>query len=369
MNSVDYLLEAFLLSKKANSKDIRPNPFVGAIIVDENDQIIGRGFHQKYGEAHAEVMAINDALTQKTDLSSCTLYVTLEPCSHYGKTPPCTQLILKNKIPKVVIGSMDPNPLVSGAEILQKEGVIVEKHQVQEIIEWNKTFRINQQLKRPQYILKTATTANGKIADRQGNSQWISNEKSRQYVHQHIRTNADAILTTAHTILKDNATMNIRVSGAAAKELNLVVIDRDLSLLEPSHQKLGIFYKRTNTRIYIISDKMPDKQVRGDVEIISTSFQDGRIQFNELNEILLQKRLCQILVEAGATLNTAMIEQQLIDEFNVFICPSLLLDCQSINVFNSTQFHNLNNSTKLRLKETMHFDQDVLLKYEVVYSA
>ena len=211
MTSADYLHTAFLLAKRANSKNIRPNPFVGAIVVDDEGKIIGEGYHQKAGEAHAEVLAINDAFAKSKDLSNSTLYVSLEPCSHSGKTPPCTHLILEHKIPKVVIGSMDPNPLVSGAKELTDAGVNVEICILPEIVELNNTFNINQLNKRPKYILKAATTLNGKISDRLGNSKWISNDKSRNYVHQVLRTNADAILTTATTVIKDNATMNIRV--------------------------------------------------------------------------------------------------------------------------------------------------------------
>ena len=226
MTSEEYLHTAFLLAKRANSRDIRPNPFVGAIIVDQNGEIIGEGYHQKAGEAHAEVIAINNALLKTNDLSKFTLYVTLEPCSHVGKTPPCTSLILEHKIPKVVIGSMDPNPLVSGAALLTDRGVNVEICILPEIVELNNIFNINQLNKRPKYILKAATTLNGKIADRFGNSKWISNEKSRAYVHQILRSNADAILTTAKTVIKDNASMNIRLPASEPRELNLIIIDK-----------------------------------------------------------------------------------------------------------------------------------------------
>jgi len=137
------------LAEQGNPKAIRPNPHVGAVVVSANDEIVGEGFHQKAGEAHAEVMAIRNALDHGAKLDTCTLYVTLEPCSHTGKTPPCTTLILQHRIPRVVIGSMDPNPLVSGAEILRKNGVVVEVHVLPEILALNDTFIINQSLKRP----------------------------------------------------------------------------------------------------------------------------------------------------------------------------------------------------------------------------
>lgn len=367
MNSEDYLHIAFLLAKRANSKDIRPNPYVGAIVVDHNGEIIGEGYHQKAGEAHAEVLAINNALLKYADLSTTTLYVTLEPCSHTGKTPPCTNLILAHRIPKVVIGSMDPNPLVSGAKLLFDAGVNVEIGIQPWIVEQNSTFNINQFNKRPKYVLKAATTINGKIADGQGISKWISNEKSRAYVHQILRSNADAILTTAQTVIKDNAKMNIRVPNADAKELNLIIIDRALSVLEPGNKGLGIFYDRKDTKIYLLTDKENTNAIPQNVEIIKANFPKGAIDLTEINELLLKKNICEILVEGGGKLNATLIKQQLIDEIAMFICPSLLLDNNGINVFNDSAFQSIENRVQLNLTETLQFDDDLLLKYKLLY--
>jgi diaminohydroxyphosphoribosylaminopyrimidine deaminase/5-amino-6-(5-phosphoribosylamino)uracil reductase len=365
MTSADYLHTAFLLAKRANSKDIRPNPFVGAIVVDDKGIIIGEGFHQKAGEAHAEVLAINDALAKTKDLSNSTLYVSLEPCSHSGKTPPCTHLILEHKIPKVVIGSMDPNPLVSGAKKLKDAGVNVEICILPEIVKLNSTFNINQLNKRPKFILKSATTLNGKMGDRFGNSKWISNDKSRNYVHQVLRSNADAILTTATTVIKDNATMNSRV--AEAKELNLIIIDKKLDILKEENKALNIFYKREKTKIYLVTDKTFENKLPEHIEIINVNIQEGECDLNQLSTILLNKNICEILVEAGGKLNASLIKAKIIDELNVFICPSLLIDNSSINLFNSSELQQIENSIQLSLLETLSFDNDIMMKYKVLY--
>jgi len=367
MTSKDYLHIALLLAKRANSSDIRPNPFVGAILVNEKGEIIGEGFHQKAGEAHAEVIAINDALLKSSDLTSCTLYVTLEPCSHTGKTPPCTNLILEHKIQKVVIGSMDPNPLVSGAKLLTEAGVNVEICVLPEIVELNSTFNVNQLNKRPRYILKAASTLNGQIADRFGNSKWISNAKSRDYVHQVLRKHADAILTTANTVIKDNATMNIRLNGTEPKELNLVVIDKNLDILKKENEGLGIFYKRNNTKIYLVTDRALEESLPENVEIIKVNIIQNRCDLVQLSEILLLKNICEILVEAGGKLNASLVEAKLVDEINMFICPSLLIDNNALNVFNSNKIQAIGNSIKLSLLETQSFDDDILLRYNVLY--
>jgi diaminohydroxyphosphoribosylaminopyrimidine deaminase/5-amino-6-(5-phosphoribosylamino)uracil reductase len=367
MTSVDYLHSANLLAKKANSLNIRPNPFVGAIVVDKNGQIIGKGYHQKAGEAHAEVNAINDALLQNKDLSSCTLYVTLEPCSHTGKTPPCTNLIIEHKIQKVVIGSMDPNTLVSGAKTLTDAGVEVEVCILPEIVELNSTFNINQINKRPKYILKSATTINGKVADRLGNSKWISNEQSRNYVHEILRSNADAILTTAHTIIKDNATMNIRIANTEPKELNLIVIDKDLAILNEENKGLSLFYERKFTKIYLLTDKEYTTTLPQQIEIIKTNFSAGIINMAELSQDFLRKNICEILVEAGGKLNASLIKQQLIDEIVLLLCPSLLSDNEAINILNDSSFQPIENKYSLKLIETKQLDNDLMIKYKVLY--
>ena len=367
MTSEEYLHTAFLLAKRANSRDIRPNPFVGAIIVDQNGEIIGEGYHQKAGEAHAEVIAINNALLKTNDLSKFTLYVTLEPCSHVGKTPPCTSLILEHKIPKVVIGSMDPNPLVSGAALLTDRGVNVEICILPEIVELNNIFNINQLNKRPKYILKAATTLNGKIADRFGNSKWISNEKSRAYVHQILRSNADAILTTAKTVIKDNASMNIRLPASEPRELNLIIIDKQLDILKEENKSLGIFHHRNKTKIYLVSNNTYPYSLPENVEIINVEINNDEFDLVQLSDILLSKNICQVLVETGGKLNASLIKQRLIDEINLFICPSIIIDNDGISIFSSTEFQEIEKSIQLSLIEALTFDNDIMLKYKVLF--
>jgi diaminohydroxyphosphoribosylaminopyrimidine deaminase/5-amino-6-(5-phosphoribosylamino)uracil reductase len=367
MTSEEYLHTAFLLAKRANSRDIRPNPFVGAIIVDQNGEIIGEGYHQKAREAHAEVIAINNALLKTNNLSKCTLYVTLEPCSHVGKTPPCTSLILEHKIPKVVIGSMDPNPLVSGAALLTDRGVNVEICILPEIVELNNIFNINQLNKRPKYILKAATTVNGKIADRCGNSKWISNEKSRAYVHQILRTNADSILTTSKTVIKDNASMNIRIPASEPRELNIIIIDNHLDILKEENKSLGIFYQRNNTKIYLVSNTTYPYSLPENIEIINVDINNDEFDLVQLSDILLSKNMCEVLIEAGGKLNASLIKQKLIDEINLFICPSIIIDNDGISIFSSTEFQEIEKSIQLSLIEAQIFDNDIMLKYKVLF--
>ena len=365
MDALAYLQKAFLLAQKANPKNIRPNPFVGAIIVDEMGGIIGEGYHKKLGEPHAEVFAIQQALENHTDLSKCTLYVTLEPCSHFGKTPPCTDLILQHRLKKVVMGALDPNPKVSGAKILAEAGIEVEIIPIPELDKLNQVFIVNQKYKRPRYILKTATTINGSIADRYGNSKWISNEKSRQYVHATLRDQVDAILTSAKTVLQDNAKLNIRMEGQEEKEQHLIILDKNLSILE--NKELAIFYKRTKSKIYLVTHLDGPEPTEDFMEIIHVPLIDGHLDLRTLSKKLLEKNICEVLIEGGGKLNASFISNDLVDEMNIFIAPKILTDPSSINAFSSGIFQEIDETQHLQLFELIQFDSDVLLRYNVLH--
>ena len=262
---------------------------------------------------------------------------------------------------------MDPNPLVSGATLLTEAGVNVEICILPEIVALNSTFNANQLNKRPKYILKAATTINGKISDRLGNSKWISNVKSRNYVHQALRTNADAILTTAKTVMKDNATMNIRLADAEPKELNLIIIDKQLDILKEENKGLGIFYPRKETKIYLITDKTYEHTLPENIEIINTNINGWECDLIQLNEILLKKNICEVLVEAGGKLNASLLKGKLVDELIVFMGPSLLIDNNALNLFNTNDLQTIEDSVQLSLMETQTFDNDIMLKYKLLY--
>ncbi len=363
MTPSDYLRAALLLAQRAHPKDIRPNPFVGALVVSEEGEIVGEGYHQKAGKEHAEVLAINDALTKNANLTTCTLYVTMEPCSHHGKTPPCTDLILQHRIPKVVIGTMDPNPMVSGAKKLSEAGVVIELVNLPELIEMNSVFNINQVHQRSKFILKSAITKNGKIADQFGNSKWISNAKSRQYVHQVLRNHADAILTTAKTVISDNASMNIRIEGEEHQELNVVVIDKKLDLLKADNKVLNIFYPRVNSTIYLVSDQDADEKLSDDIEIIKVPFINGKCDLTVLSEQLIARNICEVLVEAGSILNSDLMEAELIDEIYLFIATSIVMDGNAIGIFNGNDLSDMLKKFRFELAGTEYVDDDILEKY------
>ena len=360
--AIDYCIN---LAKNANENDIRPNPFVGAVIVDQADQVIGEGFHQKLGGPHAEVYAIEQALQKTTDLSQSTLYVSLEPCSHFGKTPPCVDLIIQHKIKKVVIASLDPNPKVSSVEKLRLAGVEVEVLNEPLALTLNRRFFTQHSKQRPYFILKTASTIDGKIADRKYKSKWISNELSRQFVHTQLRTNTDAILTSYKTVLEDKASFTIRIDGAPIRETNVIIIDKALTLLNTAYSTLPIFYNRTNTKIYFITDKKDLPFVSSSIEFIHGVFNEAGLVFSSIVGQLLEKGIYTILTEGGRHLNASLIHQTMADELYWFIAPKLLNDLQAVSIFGIDQMNSLENASTLELLNMQRFQEDVLLHYYI----
>jgi diaminohydroxyphosphoribosylaminopyrimidine deaminase/5-amino-6-(5-phosphoribosylamino)uracil reductase len=351
------------LAKKANENEIRPNPFVGAVIVDHEGQLIGEGYHQKLGGPHAEVYAIEQALEKTTDLSRATLFVSLEPCSHFGKTPPCVDLIIQHKIKKVVIASLDPNPKVASVAKLMEHGIEVEVVSDLSATLLNARFFTNQIKNRPHYILKLASTIDGKIADYAKNSQWISNAASRQFVHDHLRANVDAIITSYKTVIQDQASLTIRNTGGSIQETNVLVIDKNLDLLEKQYESLPIFYPRTNTKIIFITANSPSIQLPENIECIIGTFNEQGLVFSTISAKLLELGFYKILTEAGSQLNSSMIQQNIADELYWFIAPSILNDVNAHPMIGLDEFRGLDKKVQLSLIETKVIDGDVLLHY------
>ena len=354
---------AINLAKKANENEIRPNPFVGAVVLDHQGQLIGEGYHQKLGGPHAEVFAIKQALQKTADLSEATLYVSLEPCSHYGKTPPCVDLIIQHKIKKVVIASLDPNPKVASVAKLIEHGIEVEVVDDLSSTLLNARFFTNQMKNRPHYILKLASTIDGKIADYAKNSQWISNAASRQFVHDHLRANMDAIMTSYKTLIQDQASLTIRNTAGIIQETNVIVIDKNLDLLEKKYESLPIFYPRTTTKIIIVTANPPSSPLPEHTECIIGKFNAHGLVFSSISTKLLELGYYKILTEAGSQLNSSMIQQNMADELYWFIAPSILNDVNGLPMLGLDEFRGLDKKIQLSLIETKVIDQDVLLHY------
>jgi diaminohydroxyphosphoribosylaminopyrimidine deaminase/5-amino-6-(5-phosphoribosylamino)uracil reductase len=292
-----------------------PNPMVGAVLVYEN-KIIGEGFHQKYGEAHAEVNCINCVpAEQKSLIEKSTLYVSLEPCAHHGKTPPCADLIVKNKIKKVVIGCQDVYEQVAGKGIekLQNAGVEVVTGVLEnESKDLNKRFFTFHQQKRPYIILKWAQSANAKIGSKNGERVLISNEFSNRLVHK-WRSEEAGILVGKNTALKDDPSLTTRLW----KGKNPVRIAIDLQLKLPV--SLKIFNDESETIIYNLLKNSPGKNI----EYIQLKPEN---LLESLLSSLYENEIQSLLVEGGAKTLQSFIDQNLWDEARVITNGKMIIE-------------------------------------------
>lgn len=331
---------ALNLAKKAKGK-CAPNPMVGAVVVNDG-KIVGTGYHQKAGEPHAEVIAIGEA-GEKAD--GATIYVTLEPCSHHGKTPPCTDLIIRSKLKKVVFSIFDPNELVDGKKKLEESGIEVETGILAEqAFALNQAFFIRQILKRPLISLKLATSLDGFIADIHGKSQWITGFESRKYTHQ-LRAQHRAIMAGTNTILADNPSLDVRhVNGENPLR---VIVDRTGRIPKDANVfKTDNFVVFTSNKIYYT-----------DCEYLEPDEFTLKKVFNILSE---KYQICTVFVEGGSKLISSLLKENLFDYFYHFVAPFPLGD--GAKMF--SQAFSLMNHPTFRREEIMQLDGDILIKYK-----
>jgi len=289
------------------SGQVSPNPLVGCVI-KQDGKIIGEGWHKKYGEAHAEVNAVN-SVSDKSILKESEVYVTLEPCSHFGKTPPCADLLIQHKVKKVVVANLDSNPLVAGEGIrkLRSAGIEV----ITGVLEkkgraMNKRFFTFIEKQRPYIILKWAETADGFVARKNFDSKWISDEYSRQFVHK-WRTE-DSVLVGMRTAQLDNPELNVR--DWSGRNPVRIVIDRFLKL----NEKIHLFDGSQKTVCYNVlkDEELPNLSL---IRIAEADF------LHHLIQDLYKKGIQSVIVEGGSQTLQAFIELELWDEARIFVSP------------------------------------------------
>ncbi len=291
---------------------VSPNPMVGAVIVHDG-KIIGEGYHQQYGQAHAEVNAINDALAKFDNagelFKKSTIYVSLEPCAHYGKTPPCADLIIKHHIPKVVVGCRDPFDQVDGKGIekLKDAGIEVLVGVLEDECKWlNRRFFTRVQQHRPYIILKWAQTADGFFAPDDNKQHWITGLESRKLVHQ-WRGEEDAILVGKNTVLADNPQLNVRYGDGRSPKR--IVIDRRLELKNNLH----VFDQSVETLIF----NEIKTAIDGKNKYIALEDFDRYVPQYILYQLYLQD-IQSVIIEGGAYTLNSFIEAGLWDEARIF---------------------------------------------------
>ncbi|CAM2847895.1 bifunctional diaminohydroxyphosphoribosylaminopyrimidine deaminase/5-amino-6-(5-phosphoribosylamino)uracil reductase RibD [Hathewaya histolytica] len=315
-----YMKIALDLANKGRGK-VNPNPMVGAIIVKDN-RIIASGYHKEYGKAHAEVDAINNAID---DVTGATMYVNLEPCFHYGKTGPCVDKIIEKKISRVVIGMVDPNPMVSGKGItkLKEAGIevvvgVLEK----ESIKLNEVFIKYITHKKPFVILKTATSLDSKIATISGESKWITGEESRIDVHK-LRGEVSGIMVGIDTIIKDNPQLTCRVKDT----INPIRIIVDSHLRIPMESKVlqGINKAKTIIATTEKADKCKLSTLTNlGVKVLIVKSKYERVDLQDLMIKLGELRIDSILLEGGSTLNFSALDECIVDKIQIYIAPKII---------------------------------------------
>ena len=346
-------------AKKADGKT-SPNPMVGALIVDDDGKIISTGYHHKCGDIHAEVDAIKNA---KKSVKGKILVVNLEPCSHFGKTPPCADLIIEKGIKKVVIGTVDPNVKVAGRGIkkLQKAGIeVVIGVLEEECKKLNEIFFKNHKENKLFVASKIAQTLDGKIALENGVSKWITSEKSRKYV-QKIRYKYDGILTSAKTVLADNPSLTLR--GGKRKNYARIILDKNLDCL-PNCK----VFKDDGEKVFVFCSKTAIKKRKkysDNVEIISTPLLKGHLDLTFICKTLFEKGLRSVLIEAGGALNYAFLEQNLIDKIFLFIAPKVFGDEKAKNSFYGQSLSKIENCTNFQIENVKFIKPDVLIEMTV----
>lgn len=310
---------------------VSPNPLVGCVIVSSDGDIIGEGFHERYGKAHAEVNAVN-SVRDKSKLDQATIYVTMEPCSHHGKTPPCSEMLAELPVKRVVVAMKDPNPKVNGKgiEYLTDNGIDVEvgllKEKAEEV---NRFFIHHMEYGRPYVILKIAQTADGYIAAPNGKSKWISGLKSRELVHR-WRSIYDAVMVGRNTVETDNPTLTVRhVEG---RQPARVVIDGPYGL----SKNLNLFSDQYEEKTIIVTHNRKQAEADADpmLKLMQTNYFRGKILIVDHHEghtnlksalrALGDEGLTSLLVEGGQALSTALLKRGLVDQLELFIAPKLL---------------------------------------------
>ena len=351
MNNEKYeklMRHCFSLAKRSKGKNM-PNPYVGAIVYDEiEDKIISTGYHREYGKAHAEVNAINNA---KGNTKDKTIIVNLEPCSHFGKTPPCADLIIKSGFKKAVVALVDVNPKVkmNGIKKLKKAGIevvlgVLEK----EAQELNKVFIKNILTKKPYVMLKTATTLDSKIATTEKKSKWITNEKSRNQV-QKLRSQYQAIMSASGTILADNPRLNVRLKNKKSP----------IRIIFDPNNKIPLNYNVFNNdgvRIILINNSKIE--VPNYVEKISFT------NFDELFKKLYEMKIYSIMVEGGAGFNSELLRNNEVDEINQFVAPKIF--GSGLDFVQNLVCKEVDDCIKLEDIKIKKFDDDILINGKIV---
>lgn len=366
---MNYMQYAYELAKQGEYTTF-PNPMVGAVLVhDEN--IIGEGFHKKYGDFHAEYNCIKDAKEKgnESKIKDSIMYVTLEPCNHYGKTPPCLDLILMENIKEVHVSMVDPNPQMQGKsiEIMEQHGI---KVVVGELAEYgsklNRRFVHSFSSDMPYVMYKAAMTLDGKIASKANDSKWISSEESRMLTHK-LRMSYSGIMTTYKTVNNDNPRMDVRYDLEGKNPIPIIIdrclkVDMDKTIFK-INEKL-IIVTSSNNREAIETGKSPISNSQGieKIEFVYASETDGKLDMEEAFRKLRLIGIKSIMIECGSSMSWSLVEKDLIDEYVIFIAPKIVGGSDAYSIVGGFGFEKISEATVIEFDETISIGGDVVIR-------
>ena len=355
-----FMKMALAEARKAEGKT-SPNPLVGAVIV-RNGKVISKGYHKKAGSAHAEIDAL-EKIGFKA--KGCTLYVTLEPCNHYGRTPPCTTAIVGSGISRVVVGMQDPNPNVKGGgcEYLSARGVEVKVGVLEEQCRsLNEAYIKYVQTGTPFVALKCALTLDGWMATRTGHSKWITGPASRRFVHR-LRQRSDAVMVGVGTVIKDNPLLTARDVVKGGRQPLRIIVDSNLR----SPMNAQIFKSIDKGPVMVIvgsrckeSSKIKKLEEIG-VSVVKSRIKKGMIDLGALMDILGRKEIVNLMVEGGAKLNHSLISAKLVDKLYIFLAPKLLIGGDGLPMCPGRGPARIDGALLLKDLRLRRFEQDIMV--------
>jgi len=352
-----YMNLAFNLALKGKGKT-SPNPMVGALVVKDG-RIIGRGYHKQAGLAHAEVIALEQAGAKA---NGATLYVTLEPCTHFGRTPPCVHKIIASGIARVIVGMVDPNPINNGKgiEVLRQNKIKVEVGFLEEKLKkLNEVFIKYITKKMPFITVKVGQSLDGKIATKTGDSKWITSDKSRSYAHR-LRANYDAVMVGVNTILRDNPRLNVWFSK---KRIVKIVVDSQLSIPEDAN----IFSKDSSVIIATLAT-LPGQETENrrilaqKAKILDVKEKAGQVNLKDMLKKLARMEISNILVEGGGTLIGSLFDEGLVDKVMFFISPKIIGGKDAFSSVMGSGVSRIEKAIKLKDVHLRRIGQDFLIE-------
>lgn len=337
-----------------------PNPMVGAVVVRDGC-IVSEGYHARSGAPHAEVTALENAAGAASDAD---LYVTLEPCCHYGRTPPCTDRIIQAGIRRVVIPTLDPNPLVSGrgVQTLRASGITVETGLLsEEAARLNEAFAKFIKSHIPFVILKAAISLDGKIATRSGDARWISGERSREHVHA-LRNQVDAVIVGIGTVRRDNPRLTTRLPEGGCDPIRVIV-----NGLGPLPLDAQVFQAGAASRTWVaVSADAPTERIktleRRGVTVLEAGGSHGRICLEHLLKRLGERKITNVMVEGGEGIFTSAIEEGIVDKFLLFVAPMLVGGRTAPSLFGGAGIEEIGQAFRLNRLRIERLGEDLLIE-------